>query len=221
MSSEGYSSDLEVLSKMMASSELTECVDSKFTSPEDSPEHSVAPSEVGAGKEVFDVKLNAQMVNGKSDGSIDAVLEGSGHHCSTISPEDASNDPMLASALMSPLQAPLNIEALFAPSREETDSTPLMGLESPDELFEMTTSRVGDKERQVHYGEEDEQGRGWRYEVGWESFRTRIAVLDSPQMVGRLEPELKEIERLIMRTSPNGVKIVIEWAAAVILATRK
>jgi len=45
--------------------------------------------------------------------------------------------------------------------------------------------------------------------------------MDSPQTVGRLEPELKEIERLIMRTSPNGVKIVIEWAAAVVLATRK
>ncbi len=465
MSSEGYSSDLEVVSKNMASSELIESVDSKFTSPEDSPDHSVAASEMGAGKEVSDVKLDALMVNGNSDGSIDAVLEGSGHHSSTISPEDASNDPMLASALMSPLQAPLNIEALFAPSRggrpplqraptilqradtvandwelykragprfpasieqlimkyhqknnnswqlahdmgagsgiyamnlarffrhihvsdptqtglstsrktlsewstanpkkrgrftfsvcqpehsteafadasvdlvvlmdsahftdaeatvcsaaqtlapggtlaivthrpishvvgnekvaaavsalfeawgrrpwevacgleaksqqqfslgldfvplpeelfvrekstritinargrprdffhvpgvqEESDSTPLMGLESPDELFEMTTSRVGDKERQVHYGEEDEQGRGWRYEVGWESFRTRIAVLDSPQMVVRLEPELKEIERLIMRTSPNGVKIVIEWAAAVVLATRK
>ncbi|KAK0297139.1 hypothetical protein LTS00_004418 [Friedmanniomyces endolithicus] len=465
MSSEGYSFDLEVVSKNMASFELNDSVDSKFTSPGDSPHHSIAPSAVGAGKKVSDVKLDAPMVNGHSGDSIDAILDGNGHHSSTISPEDASNDPMLASALMSPLQDPLNIEALFAPFKsgspplqraptilqradtvandwelykragppfptsieqlimkyhqknnnswqlahdmgagsgiyamnlarffrhihvsdptqtglstsrntltewstanpkkrgrftfsvcepensteafadasvdlvvlmdsahftdaeatvrsaaqtlapggtlaivthnpishvvgnekvaaavaalfqawgrrpwevacgleaksqqrfslgldfvplpeelfvrekstritinahgrprdffhvpgvqEESDSMPLMGVESPEELFEMTTSRVGDKERQVHYGEEDEQGRGWRYEVGSESFRTRIAVMDSPQMVVRLEPELKEIERLIMRTSPNGVKIVIEWAAAVVLATRK
>ncbi|TKA72111.1 hypothetical protein B0A55_06523 [Friedmanniomyces simplex] len=468
MSSEGYSSDLEVVSKNMASSELNDSVDSKFTSPEDSPHQSIAPFDMDAGKKFSDVKLDTSMINGDSRSSIDAVLNGNGHHGSTISPEDASNDPMLASALMSPLQAPLNIEAMFTPApggkpplqraptilqrthsdandwelykragprypasleqlimkyhqknsnswqlahdmgagsgvyatnlarffrhihvsdptatgiatsrktlsawsaenpkkrgrftfsvckpeeateaftdnsvdltvlmdsahftdaeatvrsaaqtltpggtlaiithrpishvvgnekvavavqalfdawgprpweiacgadtksqqqfslgldfvplpddlfsreksrritinarsapreyfrvpgvqgeeEEDSDGAAAMPM-SPDEMLEMATSRVGDREKRVHYGEEDEQGRGWRYEVGWESFRTRVAVLDTPETVARLEPRLKEIERLIMKTSPNGVTVVIECAVAVVLATKK
>ncbi|KAK5693570.1 hypothetical protein LTR97_010139 [Elasticomyces elasticus] len=457
----GYSSDLEVVSKDMSSTDLNDSSDSKFTSPQDSPKQISAPFEPDAGKRPSDVKLDTSMVNGKSGSSIDAVVNGNGHHSSTISPEDASNDPMLASALMSPLADPLNVEAMFAPSKggkpplqraptilqrahqvgndwelykragpryptsleqlimkhhqkhsnswqlahdmgagsgvyatnlaryfrhihvtdpsesgiatsrktlslwnaqnpkkrgrftfavgkpedatdafaensvdmavlidcahftdaeatvrataqtlsrggtlaivthrpvshvvgntqvaeaveklfdawgprpwevacgtetksqqqfslgldfvplpedvfsieksrritinahgkpreffhvpgvqEDSDSAPM----SPDEMFDMTTSRIGDTEKQVHYGEEDEQGRGWRYEVGWESFRTRIAVMDLPQKIRELEPQLKEIERLIMKTSPNGVAVVIEWAVAVVLATKK
>ncbi|EMC91369.1 hypothetical protein BAUCODRAFT_325724 [Baudoinia panamericana UAMH 10762] len=92
---------------------------------------------------------------------------------------------------------------------------------SPADMMDMATSRVNENEKRVNYGEEDEQGRGWRYEVGWESFRTRISMLDSPETVRRLEPQLKEIQDLIMKTSPNGVKVVVEWSVAVVLASRK
>jgi len=92
---------------------------------------------------------------------------------------------------------------------------------SPDDMMDMATSRVDEKEMRVELGEQDEQGSGWRHEVGWESFRTRIALLDTPETIARLEPQLKEIQDLIMKTSPNGVTVVIEWAVAVVLATRK
>lgn len=92
---------------------------------------------------------------------------------------------------------------------------------SPDEIYDMPCSRADENEKRVEYGDEDEQGKGWRHEVGWESFRTRIAMFDGPETVKRLEGHLKEIEALIMKTSPNGVKVVIEWAVAVVLATRK
>ncbi|KAK3074152.1 hypothetical protein LTR53_003622, partial [Teratosphaeriaceae sp. CCFEE 6253] len=423
MSSEGADgSDLEVVSKDMASLVVNDSsVDSKFTSPNDSPKQISAHSTMDAGRKLSDVRLDTSLVNGKSSGSIDAVDNGNGNH--TISPEDASADPMLASALLSPLGDPLNFEAMFASMSTQSGPPPLqraptilqrahdvgndwelykragprypasleqlimkyhqkhsnswqlahdmgagsgvyapalarffrhihvsdpstsgiaasrktlstwsglnpkkrgrfsfsvgkpeeaveafadgtvdltvmvdgahftdaeatvrsaaqtlsrggtlaiithrpishvvgnekvaeavaklfdawgrrpwevacgtdtrsqeqfsLGLDfvplpedlftreksrritinargkpreffrvpgvqegqdsepmSPDDMFEIATSRVGDKEKQVHYGEEDEQGRGWRYEVGWESFRTRIAVMDSPQ----------------------------------------
>lgn len=92
---------------------------------------------------------------------------------------------------------------------------------STDEMMDLPTSRVDGKEKRVEYSDEDEAGKGWRHEVGWESFRTRIAMFDGPETVKRLEPNLMEIQELIMRTSPNGVKVVIEWAVAVVLATRK
>ncbi|RMY92884.1 hypothetical protein D0862_09362 [Hortaea werneckii] len=92
---------------------------------------------------------------------------------------------------------------------------------SADEMMDLPTSRVEGKEKRVEYSDEDEAGKGWRHEVGWESFRTRIAMFDGPETVKRLEPNLMEIQDLIMRTSPNGVKVVIEWAVAVVLATRK
>ncbi|KAI6869705.1 hypothetical protein KC338_g3370 [Hortaea werneckii] len=92
---------------------------------------------------------------------------------------------------------------------------------SADEMMDLPTSRVDGKEKRVEYSDEDEAGKGWRHEVGWESFRTRIAMFDGPDTVKRLEPNLMEIQDLIMKTSPNGVKVVIEWAVAVVLATRK
>ncbi|KAI7229440.1 hypothetical protein KC330_g7434 [Hortaea werneckii] len=92
---------------------------------------------------------------------------------------------------------------------------------SADEMMDLPTSRVDGKEKRVEYSDEDEAGKGWRHEVGWESFRTRIAMFDGPETIKRLEPNLMEIQDLIMRTSPNGVKVVIEWAVAVVLATRK
>ncbi|KAI6896912.1 hypothetical protein KC318_g9614 [Hortaea werneckii] len=92
---------------------------------------------------------------------------------------------------------------------------------SADEMMDLPTSRVDGKEKRIEYSDEDEAGKGWRHEVGWESFRTRIAMFDGPETVKRLEPNLMEIQDLIMRTSPNGVKVVIEWAVAVVLATRK
>ncbi|KAI7200723.1 hypothetical protein KC316_g8858 [Hortaea werneckii] len=92
---------------------------------------------------------------------------------------------------------------------------------SADEMMDLPTSRVDGKEKRVAYSDEDEAGKGWRHEVGWESFRTRIAMFDGPETIKRLEPNLMEIQDLIMRTSPNGVKVVIEWAVAVVLATRK
>ncbi|KAI7464438.1 hypothetical protein KC357_g7906 [Hortaea werneckii] len=92
---------------------------------------------------------------------------------------------------------------------------------SADEMMDLPTSRVDGKEKRLEYSDEDEAGKGWRHEVGWESFRTRIAMFDGPETVKRLEPNLMEIQDLIMKTSPNGVKVVIEWAVAVVLATRK
>ncbi|KAI6883609.1 hypothetical protein KC360_g5040 [Hortaea werneckii] len=92
---------------------------------------------------------------------------------------------------------------------------------STDEMMDLPTSRVDGKEKRLEYSDEDEAGKGWRHEVGWESFRTRIAMFDGPETVKRLEPNLMEIQDLIMKTSPNGVKVVIEWAVAVVLATRK
>lgn len=92
---------------------------------------------------------------------------------------------------------------------------------STDEMMDMPCSRVDEKEKRHEYSEQDDYGRGWRQEVGWESFRTRIALLDSPETVQRLEPHLKEIQEIIEKTSPNGVKVVLEWAVAVVLATRK
>jgi trans-aconitate 3-methyltransferase len=92
---------------------------------------------------------------------------------------------------------------------------------STDDMMDMPTNRVDEKERRHEYTENDEYGKGWRYEVGWESFRTRISLLDSPDTVRRLEPYLKEVQELIEKTSPNGVKVVLEWAVAVVLATRK
>ncbi|KAI7176656.1 hypothetical protein KC343_g8868 [Hortaea werneckii] len=92
---------------------------------------------------------------------------------------------------------------------------------SADEMMDLPTSRVDGREKRVEYSDEDEAGKGWRHEVGWESFRTRIAMFDGPERVKRLEPSLMEIQDLIMKTSPNGVKVVIEWAVAVVLATRK
>ncbi|KAI6810188.1 hypothetical protein KC332_g8614 [Hortaea werneckii] len=92
---------------------------------------------------------------------------------------------------------------------------------SADEIMGLPTSCVDGKEKRVEYSDEDEAGKGWRHEVGWESFRTRIAMFDGPETVKRLEPNLMEIQELIMKTSPNGVKVVIEWAVAVVLAKRK
>ncbi|KXL50588.1 hypothetical protein M433DRAFT_426182 [Acidomyces richmondensis BFW] len=92
---------------------------------------------------------------------------------------------------------------------------------STDEMMDMPCSRVDEKEKRHEYSEQDEYGKGWRQEVGWESFRTRISLLDSPETVQRLEPYLKEIQEIIEKTSPNGVKVVLEWAVAVVLATRK
>jgi len=92
---------------------------------------------------------------------------------------------------------------------------------SPDEMMDFATSRADNREKRHEYRDEDESGKGWRHEVGWESFRTRIAMFDTPETVKRLEPQLKEIQDLIMKTSPNGVKVVIEWAVAVVLATKK
>ncbi|KAI7478018.1 hypothetical protein KC351_g8521 [Hortaea werneckii] len=92
---------------------------------------------------------------------------------------------------------------------------------SADEMMDLPPSRVDGKEKRVEYSDEDEAGKGWRHEVGWESFRTRIAMFDGPETVKRLEPNLMEIQDLIMKTSPNDVKVVIEWAVAVVLATRK
>ncbi|KAI7088127.1 hypothetical protein KC356_g3587 [Hortaea werneckii] len=92
---------------------------------------------------------------------------------------------------------------------------------STDEMMDLPTSRVDGKEKRLEYSDEDEAGKGWRHEVGWESFRPRIAMFDGPETVKRLEPNLMEIQDLIMKTSPNGVKVVIEWAVAVVLATRK
>ncbi|KAK3677775.1 hypothetical protein LTR78_002625 [Recurvomyces mirabilis] len=91
---------------------------------------------------------------------------------------------------------------------------------SHQEMYDIPCSRVDGKEKCIAYDGEDEQARGWRFEVGWESFRTRIALLDSPDTVRRLEPHLNEVKELIMKTSPNGVTVVIEWAVSVILASR-
>lgn len=90
-----------------------------------------------------------------------------------------------------------------------------------EEVVDSVGSCVRDKEQKLAYGERDEQGRGWRFEVGWESFRTRVALLDTPATVKRLEPYLREIQTLIEKTSPTGTLVVIEWAVAVVLATRK
>lgn len=90
-----------------------------------------------------------------------------------------------------------------------------------DEINDIPCSRVEEKEKRIAYDGEDPQARSWRFEVGWESFRTRIALLDTPKTVRRLEPHLNEVKELIMKTSPNGVTVVIEWAVAVVLASRK
>lgn len=108
-------------------------------------------------------------------------------------------------------------ELFHVPDEDEPDTTAM----TPDEMWDMPSSRVNDKEKRHEFSDEHESGKGWRHEVGWESFRTRIAMFDSPETMQRLEPELKEIEALIMKTSPNGVKVVIEWAVAVVLATKK
>ncbi|KAK5107957.1 hypothetical protein LTR62_000502 [Meristemomyces frigidus] len=92
---------------------------------------------------------------------------------------------------------------------------------NPDDMLNIACSRVDKKERRLAYGDEDEQARGWRFDVGWESFRTRIAMLDTPETVKKLEPYLTEIKDLVMRTSPNGVTVVIEWAVAVVLASKR
>ncbi|KAK5122488.1 hypothetical protein LTR85_004072 [Meristemomyces frigidus] len=108
-------------------------------------------------------------------------------------------------------------ELFHVPDDEDEEDTPM----STDEMWDMASSRVTDKEKRHEFADEHESGKGWRHEVGWESFRTRIAMFDSPDAMRRLEPELKEIQHLIMKTSPNGVKVVIEWAVAVVLATKK
>ncbi|TKA25825.1 hypothetical protein B0A50_05580 [Salinomyces thailandicus] len=92
---------------------------------------------------------------------------------------------------------------------------------SADEMMDLPTSRVDAKEKRVEYSDDGEVGKGWRHEVGWESFRTRIAMFDSFETVQRLEPYLTDIQECIMKTSPNGVKVVIEWAVVVFLATKK
>ncbi|KAK4542082.1 hypothetical protein LTR36_007113 [Oleoguttula mirabilis] len=108
-------------------------------------------------------------------------------------------------------------ELFHVPDNEEEEDTPM----SPAEMWDMASSRVDEKEKRHEFADEHESGKGWRHEVGWESFRTRIAMFDSPDAMQRLEPHLTEIQDLIMKTSPNGVKVVIEWAVSVVLATKK
>lgn len=92
---------------------------------------------------------------------------------------------------------------------------------SEAEINDLPTSRTHSREKRVEYSDEEESGKGWRHEVGWESFRTRVAMFDSAETVRRLEPELRAVQEAIIKTSPNGVKVVVEWAVAVVLATRK
>ena len=106
---------------------------------------------------------------------------------------------------------------LFRVPEAEGEDTPM----SPNEMWDIPSSRANEKEKRQEYGQNDDVGRGWRHEVGWESFRSRIAMFDGPGVLRKLEPELKEVQELVMRTSPNGWTVVIEWAVAVVLATRK
>ncbi|KAK5132456.1 hypothetical protein LTR08_009067 [Meristemomyces frigidus] len=108
-------------------------------------------------------------------------------------------------------------ELFRVPDADEGEDTPM----SPDDMWDMASSRVDTREKRHEYGDGEELGRGWRHEVAWESFRSRIAMFEAPEVLRRLEPELAAVQELIMRTSPDGYKVVIEWAVAVVLATRK
>lgn len=94
---------------------------------------------------------------------------------------------------------------------------------TPDVDMDFITSRVDPKEKRIEYGENDEQGKGWRQVVGGESFRSRIALMENgdKEAQNRLESYFQDINRVVSATSPNGHNIVVEWAVAVILASKK
>ena len=84
----------------------------------------------------------------------------------------------------------------------------------------LATSRADPQHRRYEYTSEDAEGEGWRYEVhaGW--FRDFVRNSEGASRLGLYEEQLREVERLISRTSPNG-KVEMEWTVSILLATKK
>lgn len=108
-----YGSDLEVVSKDMAASTMSDDSEHRKDSGQDTP-HMVDAD----GHAYTSVKLDTTKATTDGGHSIDRALNSDSPSMSgIISPQDADNDPMLASAIASPLYAPLNFESIWSPAR--------------------------------------------------------------------------------------------------------
>ncbi|KAK4503980.1 hypothetical protein PRZ48_004895 [Zasmidium cellare] len=97
-----------------------------------------------------------------------------------------------------------------------------------DELFRIpgqeglvAESRVGSEQRKYWFDEgRDQEAEGWRLEVGREWFRGHLESLRQGEFMEVYEEDLGEVERVIGEATGDG-KVVVEWAVAVLLATKK
>ncbi|KAF2163640.1 hypothetical protein M409DRAFT_57147 [Zasmidium cellare ATCC 36951] len=82
-------------------------------------------------------------------------------------------------------------------------------------------SRVGKEQRKYWYDEgRDKEAEGWRMEVGKEWFRGSLESLRQGEFMEEYEQVLMEVERVIRETTEDG-RVVVEWAVAILVATKK
>lgn len=81
-------------------------------------------------------------------------------------------------------------------------------------------SRVGEKQRKYSFSDEDEEGAGWRNEVDAAWLRGYLGSIEKVENFHVYEEELQEVEKALKETTKDGM-VVVEWAASILLATKK
>ncbi|KAI7372024.1 hypothetical protein KC336_g20712, partial [Hortaea werneckii] len=153
MATDDQRSNLEVVPKEMSNGVTEYSVDSKLASPEDSPKGSISETNKTTRME--------ENVSGSDSPSTNATLDDDNRSSSNItpppsvlaagniSPEDYSTDPMLASALASPLHDhhPPNLDAIFSPNESTRARAPsILKQQHLDEEITITAAAAADND---------------------------------------------------------------------------